>query len=201
MDISMLYHASVDTKILMNDIVAKAQSGDKEAFGLIFEHHHRFIYKFVYAMLGKHSLAEELTQETFLRAYICISSMRDETKLQTWLCAIAKNVVYSSFRSTKKEGKQSDEELEFLHLFDDKNPSPDQQFLNKELNSIIGKALEKLTEDKRLVFILKEVQHLSYKEISEITGDGIPKLKTDLHRAKAEMRSILRPYMEVKNEL
>lgn len=69
MDISMLYRASAETKNFMDEVVAQAQSGDKEAFGLIFEQHHRFIYKFIYAMLGDHALAEELTQDTFLGAY------------------------------------------------------------------------------------------------------------------------------------
>jgi RNA polymerase sigma-70 factor, ECF subfamily len=195
MDISMLYHASADIKNSMEMIVAKAQAGDKDAFGQIFEHHHRFIYKFVYAMLGEHELAEELTQETFLGAYKNISSLRGDAKLQTWLCGIAKNLVYKSFRNHRKEGQPSGEEIESLNLFDKKNPSPDEQFLSKELNQLISIALSKLNEDRRLVFILKEIQHLSYYEISEITGNTIPKLKTDLHRAKIEMRTMLRPYL------
>ena len=88
----MLYHASADIKNSMDIIVAKAQAGDKDAFGQIFEHHHRFIYKFVYAMLGEHELAEELTQETFLGAYKNICYLRGDAKLQTWLCGIAKNL-------------------------------------------------------------------------------------------------------------
>ncbi len=201
MDISMLYHASGEIKNLTDSIVAKAQSGDQEAFGLIFEEHHRFIYKFIYAMLGEHSLAEELTQETFLGAYKNLYSLREEAALKTWLCTIAKNTVYKSFRSRQKEGKQSEDEVESLNLPDDKNLLPDQQFLNKELNQFIREALETLDEDKRLVFILKELQYLSYKEISDITSEAISKLKTDLHRAKIKMRTLLRPYLEVKNEL
>lgn len=198
MDISMLYHASAETKNLMDEIVVQAQSGDKEAFGVIFEQHHRFIFKFIYAMLGDHALAEELTQETFLGAYKNLHSLREEAALKTWLCSIAKNTVYKSFRSRKKEGKQSDEEVETLDLVDYKNPAPDEKFLNKELNSRIGLALANLDEDKRAVFILKEIQQLSYNEIAEITGDAIPKLKTDLFRAKAKMRTMLQPYLEVE---
>ena len=198
----MLYHASAETNNLMDKIVAQAQSGNKEAFGVIFEHHHRFIYKFIYAMLGDHSLAEELTQETFLGAYKNLGSLRSEAALKTWLCSIAKNTVYKSFRSRRKEGKQSEEEVETLDLVDYKNPPPDEKILNKELNTLIGAALAKLDEDKRVVFILKEIQQLSYNEIAEITGDAIPKLKTDLFRAKAKMRTMLQPYLEVKkNEL
>lgn len=198
MDISMLYHAGVESDNLMDKIVAQAQSGDKEAFGVIFEQHHRFIYKFIYAMLGEHGLAEELTQETFLAAYKNLYSLREESALKTWLCSIAKNTVYKSFRSRRKEGKQSEEEVETLNLVDYKNPAPDEKFLNKELNNVIGTALAKLDEDKRAVFILKEIQQLSYNEIADITGDTIPKLKTDLFRAKIKMRTLLQSYLEVE---
>lgn len=198
MDISMLYHAGAESENLMDRIVAQAQSGDKEAFGVIFEQHHRFIYKFIYAMLGEHGLAEELTQETFLGAYKNLHSLREEAALKTWLCSIAKNTVYKSFRSRRKEGKQSDEEVETLNLVDYKNLAPDERFLNKELNSVIESALAKLDEDKRAVFILKEIQQLSYNEIADITGDTIPKLKTDLFRAKIKMRTMLQPYLEVE---
>ena len=192
----MFYQTAASATNSIETIVAQAQSGDKEAFGLIFEMHHRFIYKFIYAMLGNHESAEELTQETFLGAYKNFATLRNESALKTWLCSIAKNTVYKSFRSGKKEGKKSDQELETLDLLDHKNPSPVEQCLSKELNGLIGDALEKLDNDKRLVFVLKEIQQLSYNEIAEITGDAIPKLKTDLFRAKIKMRAMLSPYME-----
>ncbi|HEX8264482.1 MAG TPA: sigma-70 family RNA polymerase sigma factor [Pyrinomonadaceae bacterium] len=181
-----------------DDLIARVQGGDREAFGLIFEHHSRFIYKFIYAMLGDQNLAEELTQETFLGAYKGIHTLRGEAQLKTWLCGIAKNVVYKSFRSNRKEGMKSGDEIESLDVVDKKNLPPDHEFLSKELNQKISSALAKLDEDKRLVFTLKELQNLSYQEISEITGFTIPKLKTDLHRAKNEMRIALAPYLEVK---
>ncbi len=145
--------------------------------------------------------AEELTQETFLGAYKGIHNLRGEAQLKTWLCGIAKNVVYKSLRSDRKEGIKSEEAVESLNVFDERSPPPDKEFLSKELNRLIGSALKKLDEDKRLVFTLKELQNLSYKEISEITGFTISKLKTDLHRAKNEMRILLSSYREAKNEV
>lgn len=201
MAFSMLYQQSVELKNLMDspdDWLARAQRGDNEAFSLIFAHHHRFIYKFIYSMVVDRSLAEELTQETFLGAYKGIQALRGESKLRTWLCGIAKNTVYKSLRARHKEGTQFEGELESLNVIDEQNPMPDKQFLSKELNRLIEAALGKLDEDKRLVFTLKEFQNLSYGEIAEITGFSIPKLKTDLHRAKTEMRNALRPYLEVK---
>lgn len=201
MEVSMTYHVSEETENLTESIIAKAQNGNKEAFAVIFEQHHRSVYRFIYAMLGEHSLAEELTQETFLGAYRTIGSLRNDSTLGTWLCAIAKNIVHTSFRQNRKEGRKSSAEFAALQLLDEKNPLPDTQFLNKELNETILSALEKLSEDQRLVFILREIQDLSYKEIADITGKSIPKLKTDLFRAKIQMRTMLRPYVEAKNEL
>ena len=197
----MLYQARSEIKNLMtdsDDLIARARSGDDEAFGVIFEHHSRFIYKFIYAMISEKSMAEEMTQETFLAAYKSIHNLRGEAQLRTWLCGIAKNVVYKSLRVRRKEGTNSGEEIESLRTADNKNLPPDREFMSRELNHLIRSALARLDPDKRLVFTLKELQHLSYKEISDITGSAIPKLKTDLHRAKIEMRRALGPYLEVK---
>ena len=199
MNFPMLYQSRTEIKNLTgdaDDLITRAKAGDDEAFAAIFEHHSRFVYKFIYAMRGEQGAAEELTQETFLAAYKNIHALRGEAELRTWLCAIAKNVVYKNFRASRKEGTNSGEEIERIVVRDEKNPSPDKKFLDKELNNLIRAALAELDADKRLVFTLKELQQLSYKEIAEITGSAIPKLKTDLHRAKIEMRRALSPYLE-----
>lgn len=202
MDISMLYHASAEINNLTDasgDLIARAQGGDVEAFGEIFELHYRFVYKFIYAMvIGEKELAEELTQETFLGALRGINSLRGESHLKTWLCAIAKNIVYKHLRSHQKEGVRSADAVESLAIFDEKALAPDREFLSKELNQLISAALKQLNADKRLVFTLKELQNLSYKEISDITGASVSKLKIDLHRAKIEMRSQLHSLREAK---
>lgn len=182
-----------------NDLIARAKNGDREAFGEIFQNHSRFVYKFICAMLGgDETTAEELKQETFLAAYKNIGGLRGEATLRTWLCAIAKNLVYKNLRSRRREGLKSDAEVESINLAGSKTVLPDREFLSKELNQAISAALAKLDNDKRLVFVLKEMQFLSYKEISEVTGASVPKLKTDLRRAKIEIRSILRPYLEAR---
>lgn len=200
----MLYHLSLKLEKLDENpeaLPARAEGGEAEDFGLIFAQHNRFIYQFIYAMVGNRSRAEELTQETFLGAYKGIGARRGEAQMRTWLCGIAKNIVYKSMRSDRRRGTKSGDAIESLNIVDEKNPLPDKQFLSKELNRTIQAALGKLDADKRLIFTLKELQHLSYNEISEITGYSIPKLKTDLHRAKAEMRNALRPYLEESDEL
>src|SRR5215467_15710548 len=81
---------------------------DEEAFRLIFAQHHRFIFKFLYAMVGERGLAEDLTQETFMRAYAGMSSWRGESKVSTWLCGIAKHVALNALRKRNREASNVD---------------------------------------------------------------------------------------------
>ena len=190
--------------ILMDEsgsLIARVRDGDKTAFRLIFERHHRLVLRFLYGMVGEHGLAEELTQETFMRAYRNIHSLRDEAMLSTWLCGIAKNTASNALRSRRREVHTIEIDGEnTVELRSDKL-APDAQLLNTELNGVIRDALSRLGEDKRLVFTLKVLQQRSYEEIALITGASIPKLKTDLHRAKAEMRRLIRPYLEASDEM
>lgn len=201
MDFSLVNQGEAEIKKIAedaDDLIARAQSGDETAFGMIFEQHSRFVFRFIYAMIGDIEMAEEIKQETFLAAYRNIRGFDRQSGLRTWLCAIAKNKIYKLFRSRQKEKLNAGEEAASLNLADGRIISPDREFLNKELSDKIGAALARLDADKRLAFTLKELQQLSYNEISEITGSAIPKLKTDLRRAKIEMRRILKPYLEAK---
>ena len=179
------------------ELLAQARGGDGEAFRLIFERYARPIISFIYDMVGQRELAEELAQETFVRAYRNLDAIREETKLSTWLFGIAKNVARESLRSRRRDDSRIGIDDEGVAELSDGLPLPDRQLLDKELNRVVQDALGALDEDKRLVFALKVLQQKSYEEIAEITGSSIPKLKTDLHRAKAEMRRRIRPYLGV----
>src|SRR5262245_1636308 len=183
---------------LMNssaDLVARACRGDQEAFRLIFERYSRPVISFIYDQVGDRELAEELAQETFVRAYRSLHSLREEAKLSTWLFGIAKNVARESIRSDIKRRQQVDlDDAQVLDL-SDRGPVPVTQLLDKELNQVVQRSLALLDADKRMVFTLKVFHQCSYEEISEITGFSIPKLKTDLHRARAEMRQRVGQYM------
>ena len=187
---------------LMNssaDLVARACQGDQEAFRLIFERYSRPLISFIYDQVSNRELAEELTQETFVRAYRGLHTLRTETKLSTWLFGIAKNVARESLRARVRDDRHVDLEDRLVLNLSDRGPVPVKQLLNKELNEVIQNSLALLDEDKRLVFTLKVFQQCSYEEIAEITGFSIPKLKTDLHRARTEMRRRVGSYVRVES--
>ncbi|HEX5706607.1 MAG TPA: sigma-70 family RNA polymerase sigma factor [Pyrinomonadaceae bacterium] len=183
------------------ELIARVREGDDEAFGMIFERYSRPVMSFIYHMIGERDAAEELAQDTFVRAYKNIHALRDESKLSVWLFGIAKNVARESLRARRRSGGEVALDDAAAQLLSDGAPLPDNQLLGKELGGVIRKALGSLNEDKRLVFVLREFHQRSYEEIAEITGFSMPKLKGDLHRARAEMRSLIRPYMEVRDEV
>ena len=189
---------------LMNssaDLVTRVCAGDAEAFRLIFERYSRPVISFIFDMVNDRALAEELTQETFVRAFRAIRTMRRDTKLSTWLFGIARNVARESLRARARAVRHVDlADRSILDLSDDK-PVPVEGVLSKELNEVIRRSLAALDEDKRLVFTLKVLHQCSYDEIAQITGFSIAKLKTDLHRARAEMRRRVSSYAGVGYEV
>jgi RNA polymerase sigma-70 factor (ECF subfamily) len=121
--------------------------------------------------------------------------LRDDLRFSTWLFGIARNVVRESSRESRKEKmKVGLDEPESLQL-ESLGVLPEGAMLDRELVEMIENALLALDEDKRIVFSLKIFHEKSYQEISAITGHSIGKLKTDLHRARAEMRKRIMPYL------
>jgi RNA polymerase sigma-70 factor (ECF subfamily) len=185
---------------LMNsaeDLIARARSGDTEAFQLIFDRYSRPVISFIYDLTGEREAAEELMQETFVRAYRNLGTLRGDARLSTWLFGIAKNVAREHGRARLRASRKVELDDSTVTELADAGPPPDDSLINKELNNVIRDALSRLDEDKRLVFTLKIFQQQSYEEIAAITGFSIAKLKTDLHRARHEMRRLIRPYLEV----
>ena len=183
---------------LMNsteELVARVRAGDEEAFRLIFDRYSRPVLGFIFDMVGDRSLAEDLAQETFVRAYRGLQNLREETKLSTWLFGIARNCALEQLRTRRRDAGNVEIDAEPAFELHDHARTPSGQLLDKELSGVIQTALQRLDEDKRTVFTLKVLQQRSYEEIAEITGFSVGKLKTDLHRARAEMRRRIGPYL------
>lgn len=184
------------------ELIARARRGDGEAFRLIFERYTRPIISFIFYMVGRRELAEELAQETFLRAFKGMDALRDDARLSTWLFGIARNVARESLRARGTEPPAS------VNMDDpavtqarDAAPTPAGHLFGKELGAAVGAALLALDEDKRLVFTLKFYQQRNYEEIAAITGFSRAKVRNDLCRARAEMRRRLKPYLGGDNEM
>lgn len=178
------------------DVVDRARRGDEEAFQLIFTRYGRPILGFIQNLVQNRALAEELAQETFVRAYRHLGRLRDASHLSTWLFGIALNVARESAREHRRDARRiALDEPASLEL-ESTARRPEGELLDRELNGVIAQALRELDDDKRIVFTLKILHEMSYEEISRITGHSIGKLKTDLHRARLVMRRRIAPYLK-----
>ncbi|HEV2861942.1 MAG TPA: sigma-70 family RNA polymerase sigma factor [Pyrinomonadaceae bacterium] len=186
---------------ISGELIARARRGDEEAFRLIFERYTRPLISFVFYMVGRREAAEELAQETFLRAYKSIASLREDSNLSSWLFGIARNVAREWLRERGREPRRVEMDDPAVAALRDGSASPAGKLLDKELGAAVGAALGSLDEEKRLVFVLKVYQQRSYEEICEITGFSLPKVRNDLHRARAEMRRRLRRYVGENDEV
>jgi RNA polymerase sigma-70 factor (ECF subfamily) len=183
------------------DLVARARRGDEEAFRLIFERYTRPVISFLFHMVDRREVAEELAQEAFARAYKNLSSLREGAKLSTWLFGIAKNVAREYLRDESGGAGSVGVNHEDALRVCDTGASPAGQLLDKELQGLMRKALASLDHDKRLVFTLKVYQQCSYEEIAEITGFSEAKVRNDLSRARAELRRRMGRYIGVSYEM
>lgn len=183
------------------ELIARARLGEDEAFQSIFDRYSRPILSFIYDMTGKRDVAEELAQETFVRAYKGLGSLNDAEKLSTWLFGIARNCALEHLRAHRRDSHKVEMDDPLVLNLSNSEPLPEGELLNKEFNEVIHRALNALDEDKRTVFTLKVFHQRSYEEIADITGFSIPKLKTDLHRARREMRRRIRPYLGTSYEV
>src|SRR5947207_2738089 len=139
-DISLEGRPGAFTGSLMNssaDLVTRACQGDQEAFRLIFERYSRPVISFIYDLVSDRGLAEELTQETFVRAFRSLHTLRQETKLSTWLFGIAKNVAREALRSRLRDNRHIDLDDKSVLDLSDQAPVPVNQLLSKELNELI----------------------------------------------------------------
>jgi RNA polymerase sigma-70 factor (ECF subfamily) len=171
-------------------------TGDPDAFRSAFERFCRPVFSFILGLVGDRALAEDLTQETFVRAFRGLKSLRQEARLSTWIFGIARNVAREALRQRKSRGVKLDlDELGWERLADSR-ATQDRSMIDAELHGKVERAMAGLPEDQRLVFVLKIVNRMRYDEIARITGASIPKLKTDMHRARMAMRRRLAPYIE-----
>lgn len=158
-----------------------------EQFHDIYSIHFRDIYSYISYSVGSVSLAEDLTQEVFLKAYRAFPKFRGDSDVRTWLYAIARNSVRSYF-SRKKPAFSSDDELAGLISND---PQPEQAVTDREHLRLLHKALLQLTESQRSIVIIRYIHGHSTRETAQILACSETNVKVQLYRALRKLRKIL----------
>jgi len=155
-------------------------------FEKLFNENREFIFKYLVKMTHDPSLSEELTQETFFRAYMNYASLRNKEKASVWLYQIAKNTYFAWYNEQKK--KASLDVLETVSI----SENIEDVFVQKELSQKALRCLHELEEPYKEVFMLSVFRGFSLKDISSIFGKSESWARVTFYRAKQKLLEVMR---------
>ena len=170
----------------------------------VFREYAPRVYNLARRMLGSDSDAEDVTQDVLVQVVRNLAGFRGESALSTWLHRVTVNAALNDRRRRAvREGHQAREPVEnFVEAEHEQAPArrwsvaPEEAALNQETHEVIERAIARLPEMYRDVFVLADVEGLPNAEIAGLLGLGVPAVKSRLHRARLMMRKELSPYFE-----
>lgn len=179
--------------------VKKAQAGCVEAFGVLADFYERRIYRLARAITMNPADAEDVLQETFLKAYSRLRFFGGESRFHTWLIRIAVDEALTRLRRRNLPGLVSLDEridlgsaaLMMRDAEDVRDYSPAESFSSTELGFILSKVLETLSSSLRVVFVLRDVEGLTSEETAFVLGSSVEIIRARLLRARLELRPFL----------
>jgi RNA polymerase sigma-70 factor, ECF subfamily len=188
------------------ELVSRAQSGDNEAFAELVGRYQNKIYRLARNITQSNEDAEDVLQETFLKAYSHLDGFQRNSKFYTWIVRIAVNESLMKLRKRKSDRTVPlDEPLDTgeesvareIAVWDD---NPEQRYSREEMQEILDEAVESLKPDFRTVFMLRDIEELSTEETAEALGISIPAVKSRLLRARLALREKLTRKFKRKGE-
>ena len=175
-------------------LIEKAQTGDKHALAEIVKMYEQTVYNFSFKICRDKERAEHTMQETFMSMVKSLHQFSGKSTLSTWLYTVVSNHCLMLARSQKKYGYTSLDDED--NLIDEKNiadwkVTPEKVTENNELKEVLDESIKKLPQDYKIVFLLRDIEGLSTEETGKITNLTVPAVKSRLHRARAFLRNEL----------
>lgn len=178
-------------------VVVRAQSGDGDAFRTLVDRHSRSVFRLAYRMTGNEQDAEDVVQETFLRAYKQLSHYESRSSFSTWLYRIASNYSLDLIRMRKRhEDRRENDTAEGRSVLDTvatPAPAPDRLVLSQEVGQRVNAAMNELSDLERSAFVLRHFEGLSIEEIGGMLGTSLNATKHSIFRAVQKLRRRLEP--------
>jgi len=179
------------------ELVGKFKKGDQHAFELLVRKHKMAVFNTIYSIMGNTQEADDIAQEVFLKVFTKAGSFRGESSFSTWLYRIVVNSCLDELKKRKNkiisyETEFSEgEKLKLKDVLATREGDIIEDLRKKELQDIIQKAMDSLPEKDRIILTLKEIEGLSYNEISQIMKISLGKVKIWLFRARQKLKEKL----------
>jgi RNA polymerase sigma-70 factor (ECF subfamily) len=177
--------------------IEKARRGDRDAFRVLVERHARPVFRLAYRMTGNEIDAEDMVQETFLRAWKQIGKFDGRAAFGSWLHRICANCSLDHIRARKRKQEMQplDDPADQLATG---MPSPERLALSSQITALLGTALDELSEMERAAFVLRHYEGLSIEAISAALGVQPGAAKHSVFRAVHKLRRALEPAMSTR---
>ena len=187
-------------------LVERAQRGDKKAFGLLVVKYQRKLARLLSRYIRDASEVEDVTQEAFIKAYRALPSFRGDSAFYTWLYRIgintAKNYLVALGRRAPTVTEVDNEEAEDIEVgaqLKDMN-TPEQQMMTRQIAETVNSTLQELPEELRTAITLREIEGLSYEEIAQIMNCPIGTVRSRIFRAREAIAEQLRPQLGTRKD-
>ena len=186
-------------------LALQAAKGREKAFRELLNRYERPVFSLIYRMVRDRSLAEDLAQEAFIRAFNAIGSYNPGYKFSSWMFKIAHNLTIDHLRKRRLDtlsihgspnAVTPDEQARTSLVLESAEERPDAYVENLELGSQIETAIGRLRPEYRAVTLLRHVEGYSYQEIADILEIPLGTVKTYIHRARLELKAELGPLIE-----
>lgn len=183
-------------------LVERVQAGDKQAFGLLVSKYQRKLARLVSRMVRDSAEAEDIVQESFIRAYRALPGFRNDSAFYTWLYRIgvntAKNWLMASGRRAPTSTGIDNEEAESYDEGDllRDTDTPERLLMTKQIGATVNAAMDALPEELRTAIALREIEGLSYEEIARVMDCPIGTVRSRIFRARDAISLKLRPLID-----
>ena len=172
-------------------LMARFQGGDEQAYIELVNRYRNKLLNFVYRYIGDFEISEDIVQDTMVKLYLKKHYYKEIAKFSTWLYTIAKNLAMPELRKKKQRrvtflSQMTRDEKPYDIPSD--QPGTDQEIQSDITNKIIRKAIDELSEKFKTVIVLRDIQELSYEEISSIVRVPIGTVKSRINRARLQLQ-------------
>jgi len=175
------------------ELLERLRAGDARAFeALVVGHQHR-VFGLALRMLNDAAEAEEIAQETFLRAHRSLAEFRGDAKLSTWLYAIASRLCLNRLASSDRRVARPGDEM-LLRVADERQ-GPDVEAERGELEAALHRAIAELPEERRIVVVLRDLHGLAYDEIARVLDLELGTVRSRLHRARMDLKEKMERFL------
>ena len=181
-------------------LVERAQSGDKRAFELLVTKYQRKLGRLLSRMVRDAAEVEDITQETFIKAYRALPGFRGESAFYTWLYRIGVNTAKNYLVARKRQPASTEVLAEDAENYEEGDllrdvATPDAELQTKQIAQAVNSAVEALPEELRVAITLREIEGMSYEEIAQMMDCPIGTVRSRIFRAREAIAERIRPML------